>query len=195
MRPLVMDYRTDVRAQNTGDEFLFGPSILVSPVTEQGATSRHLYLPKAQWYDFWSGKTVEGGKAIDAAAPIERIPLFVRAGSIVPMGPDVEYAAEKPADPVELRVYRGADAAFTLYEDEGDTYNYEKGAYAVIPVEWNEKAGALTIGERKGTFPGMLASRTFRIVFVGDGHGAGIGATARPDKVVAYSGQPLTVKP
>ena len=81
-----------------------------------------------------------------------------------------------------------------MYEDEGDTYNYEKGAYAVIPVEWNEKAGALTIGERKGTFPGMLASRTFRIVFVGDGHGAGIGATARPDKVVAYSGQPLTVK-
>ena len=195
MRPLVMDYRTDVRAENTGDEFLFGPSILVSPVTEQGATARHLYLPKAQWVDFWSGKTVEGGKAIDAAAPIERIPLFVRAGSIVPMGPDVEYAAEKPADPLELRVYRGADAAFTLYEDEGDTYNYEKGAYAVIPVEWNEKAGTLTIGERKGSFPGILANRTFRVVFVGDGHGTGIGSTAKPDKVVPYSGQPVTVKP
>jgi alpha-D-xyloside xylohydrolase len=195
MRPLVMDYRTDVRAQNTGDEFLFGPSILVSPVTEQGATSRHLYLPKAQWVDFWSGKTVEGGKAIDAAAPLERIPLFVRAGSIVPMGPDVEYAAEKPADPIELRVYRGADAAFTLYEDENDTYNYEKGAYAVIPVEWSEKAATLTIGARKGSFPGMLANRTFRIVFVGENHGAGIGSTAKPDKVVPYSGQPVTVKP
>ncbi len=106
MRPLVMDFRTDVRAQNIGDQFMFGPAILVNPVTEPGATTRHLYLPKAKWYDFWTGRATEGG-AVDAAAPLERIPLYVRAGSIVPMGPDEQYTDEKPADPIELRdLYR-----------------------------------------------------------------------------------------
>ena len=105
MRPLVMDFRADVRAQNIGDQFLFGPAILVNPVTEPGATTRHLYLPKAKWYDFWSGHAADGGRSIDAPATLDRLPLYVRAGSIVPMGPDVEYAAEKPADPIELRVY------------------------------------------------------------------------------------------
>src|SRR5262249_53595052 len=133
MRPLVMDFRSDVHAQNIGDQFLFGPAILVNPVTEPGATTRHLYLPKAQWYDFWSGKVAEGGRAVDAPVTMATIPLYVRAGSIVPIGPDVEYAAEKPADPIELRVYRGADGAFTLYEDEGDSYRYEKGVHATIP--------------------------------------------------------------
>ncbi|MBZ5625501.1 MAG: glycoside hydrolase family 31 protein [Acidobacteriia bacterium] len=195
MRPLVMDFRTDVRAQNIGDQFLFGPSILVNPVTEQGATTRHVYLPKTQWYDFWTGKLIEGGKAIDAPAPLDQIPLYVRAGSIVPMGPDVEYATEKPADPIELRVYRGASANFTLYEDENDNYNYEKGVYATIPVQWDEAGQTLNIGERKGSFPGMLANRIFRVVFVGEGHGTGIGGTAQIDRVVEYSGKPLTVKP
>jgi len=111
------------------------------------------------------------------------------------MGPSVEYAAEKPADPIELRVYRGANGHFTLYEDENDTYGYEKGAYATIPIDWNEAAGALTIGERKGAFPGMLTDRTFQVVFVGEGHGVGIGATPQSDQLVHYSGNPLTVKP
>ncbi len=110
MRPLAMDFRTDRRALDVGDEFLFGSAILVSPVAEPGATSRHVYLPKAKWYDFWTGRGFDGGVAIDTAAPLDRIPLFVRAGSIVPMGPDVEYAAEQPADPIELRVYSGARA-------------------------------------------------------------------------------------
>jgi alpha-D-xyloside xylohydrolase len=193
MRPLAMDFRTDVRAQNVGDEYLFGPAILVSPVTEQGASVRHIYLPKARWYDFWTGKFVDGGKAIDAAAPVERMPLFVRAGSIVPMGPDVQYAAEKPADPIELRVYAGADGHFTLYEDENDTYNYEKGAFATIAFAWDDAKKTLTIGDRKGSFPGMLTERTFHIVFVSDGHGAGIDSTAAADKTVKYSGQQITV--
>jgi alpha-D-xyloside xylohydrolase len=193
MRPLAMDFRTDVRAQNTGDEYLFGPSILVAPVTEQGATMRHLYLPKARWYDFWTGKSMDGGNAIDTAAPIERMPLFVRAGSIVPVGPDLQYAAEKPADPIELRIYAGADGHFTLYEDENDTYDYEKGIFATIPFAWNDATRTLTIGDRKGTFPGMLAKRTFHIVFVGDGHGVGIDPTAAADKTVEYSGQQLSV--
>ncbi len=193
MRALAMDFREDVRAQNIGDEYLFGPAILVNPVTEPGATSRHLYLPKARWYDFWTGHAVEGGAAIDAAAPIEKLPLFVRAGSIVPMGPDLQYAAEKPADPIELRVYAGADGGFTLYEDQNDTYDYEKGAFATIRFDWNDAAKTLTIGDRQGNFPGMLAERTFHVVFVGEGHGTAIDPTASPDKVVKYSGQRVTV--
>jgi alpha-D-xyloside xylohydrolase len=195
MRPLVMDFRTDPRAQNIGDQFLYGPSILVNPVTEPGTATRHLYLPKAQWFDFWNGKTVEGGQAIDAPVTIDRIPLYVRAGSIVPVGPDEEWAAEKPADPLELRVYRGANGSFTLYEDENDSYDYEKGVYATIPVRWDDTAKTLTVGERSGSFPGMLANRTFRVVFVGENHGSGIGATPQADRVVQYSGHTIEVKP
>ena len=193
MRALAMDFRTDVRAQNIGDEYLYGPAILVAPVTEPGATVRHLYLPKARWYDFWTGKAVDGGAAIDTAAPIERMPLFVRAGSIVPMGPDVQWASEKPADPIELRVYAGADGHFTLYEDENDTYNYEKGAFATIAFAWDDSSHTLTIGERKGRFPGMLEKRTFHVVFVGDGHGNGIDPTTTADKMVEYTGQQVSV--
>ena len=138
MRPLVMDFRQDVRAQNVGDQFLFGPAILVNPVTEPGATTRHLYLPNATWYDFWTGAKLAGGKSIDAPTTIDHMPLFVRAGSILPLGPDVEYAAQKSADPIELRIYRGANGAFTLYEDANDTYDYEKGVYATIPFLWDD---------------------------------------------------------
>ncbi len=195
MRPLVMDFRTDVRAQNVGDQYLFGPSILVNPVTEPGASVRHLYLPKARWYDFWTGAALEGGRAIDAPAPIERLPLYVRAGSILPLGPDVEYASEKTADPAELRVYRGADGDFVLYEDEGDTYDYEKDLHSTIPIHWDEARQVLTLGERSGTFPGMLQSRVFRIVFVRENHGIGGGLTSAADKVVQYAGQRMKVTP
>jgi len=195
MRPLVMDFRLDTRAQNVADQFLFGPAILVSPVTEPGATSRHLYLPDATWYDFWTGSKAQGPAAIDSPAPMARLPLFVRAGSILPLGPDIEYAAEKPADPIELRIYRGANGEFTLYEDENDNYNYEKSAHAAIPFRWDEAAQTLTIGERTGAFPGMLASRTLQIVFVGPGHGIGDGLTQNADKTVAYTGKKIVVAP
>jgi alpha-D-xyloside xylohydrolase len=193
MRPLVMDFREDVRAQNVGDQFLFGPAILVSPVTEPGAATRRLYLPNAKWYDFWTGAAVQGGRTLDAPSPIDRMPLYVRAGSILPLGPDVEYAAQKSADPVELRIYRGANGAFTLYEDENDTYNYEKGAYATIPFSWDEGAHTLTIGDRLGSYPGMLEKRTFRIVFVTNDYGTGGGLTEKADKTVQYSGQKIAV--
>lgn len=195
MRPLVMDFRADTRAQNIGDQFMFGPAILVNPVTEPAATSRHLYLPQALWYDFWTGAAIQGGRAVDAAAPIERMPLYIRAGSILPIGPDLEYAEEKPADPMELRVYRGANGSFTLYEDENDNYNYEKGARATIPLSWDDANHVLTIGDRVGTFPGMLQARTFRVVFVGEQHGGGGEITANPDKSVRYSGKKITVVP
>jgi len=193
MRPLAMDFRSDVRALSIGDQFMFGPAILVSPVTEQDATTRHLYLPKSRWYDFWTGKTLEGGKAIDAAAPLDRIPLYVRAGSIIPMGPEVEYAAEKPADPIELRIYRGADADFTLYEDENDNYNYEKGVYATVPIHWDDAKQTLTMGERQGIFPGMLERRTFHVIWVGEGHGTGVPPSKPVDRTVEYIGKAVTV--
>jgi alpha-D-xyloside xylohydrolase len=193
MRALAMDFRADTRALNVGDQFMYGPALLVNPVTEPGATSRRTYLPKAKWYDFWTGHAIDGQGTIEAAAPLDRLPLFVRAGSIVPMGPDVEYATEKPADPIELRVYPGADASFTIYEDENDTYDYEKGARATIRMDWKDGAGKLTIGARQGSFPGMLASRTFRIVFVSENHGTGIEPVTQADKVVTYTGEAVVI--
>ncbi len=196
MRPLVMDFAEDMQAASVGDQLLFGPSLMAIPVTTQGATTRSIYLPKAPggWVDFWTGKVVEGGARVDAAAPIEIIPLFVRAGAIVPMGPTMQHTGEKAADPVELRVYRGADGAFTLYEDEGDSYRYEKGACATIPIRWDNGSQTLTIGQRKGEFPGMLKERTFQVVFVGADHGGGIGATEKVDGVVRYTGAAVAVK-
>jgi alpha-D-xyloside xylohydrolase len=193
MRPLVMDFREDTRAQNIGDQFLFGPAILVSPVTEPCAATRRLYLPNTKWYDFWTGSAIQGGRTLDAPSPIDRMPLYVRAGSIVPLGPDLQYATEKPADPIELRIYRGANGTFTLYEDENDSYNYEKGVHATIPLSWDDAAHTLTIGDRTGAFPGMLEKRTFRVVFVTENHGTGGSLTENVDKTVLYSGKKITV--
>jgi alpha-D-xyloside xylohydrolase len=195
MRPLVMDFRTDARAQNAGDQFMFGPAFLVNPVTEPAATGRQVYLPDAKWYDFWTGSVVDGGRTINAVAPLDRLPLYVRAGSILPLGPDEEWSTEKAADPIELRVYRGANGDFTLYEDENDNYDYEKGVYATIPLHWDDGAHTLTIGDRKGQFPGMLESRAFRVVFVGENHGVGVSPAEEADKVVQYLGKQITVRP
>jgi alpha-D-xyloside xylohydrolase len=195
MRALVIDYREDAQAANLGDQFMYGPAILVNPVTEPGASQRHLYLPKSAWYDFWTGARVDGGRYVDSAAPIDKMPLYVRAGSILPMGPEMEWSTERPEDPIELRVYRGADGEFTLYEDENDNYDYEKGAYATIPMRWDDAKQTLTIGERKGQFPGMLQSRTFRVVFVAEKHGAGGGTEQKADEVVAYAGREVMVSP
>jgi alpha-D-xyloside xylohydrolase len=165
----------------------------VNPVTEPAATTRTLYLPQSKWYDFWTGSLITGNRTIEADAPLARLPLYIRAGSIVPLGPDEEWSTEKPADPIELRIYQGADGDFTLYEDENDTYNYEKGAYATIPLHWDEAHQTLVIGERKGQFPGMMESRTFHVVFVGRGRGSGIDPEPQPDKTLTYSGKLLTV--
>jgi alpha-D-xyloside xylohydrolase len=194
MRPLVMDFRGDVRAENTGDQFMFGPALLVNPVTEPAATDRQIYLPRGRWYDFFTGAATDGGSAVDAIAPLERLPLYVRAGSILPLGPDMEWSTEKPEDPIELRIYPGADGDFSLYEDENDNYNYEKGSYATIPLHWDEAAHTLTIGARKGRFPGMLETRSFQVVFVKENHGVGMSAEDQPDKVVQYSGKEVSVK-
>lgn len=154
-----------------------------------------VYVPKSRgWFDFWTGESLAGGQQVEAPAPIDQMPLYVRAGSIVPMGPFVHYADEKPADPIELRIYRGADGRFTLYEDENDNYNYEKGVYATIPFFWNDAQQTLTIGDRSGRFPGMAQERTFRVVLVGENHGVGVNVSDAADKVIRYSGEQIIVK-
>jgi alpha-D-xyloside xylohydrolase len=192
MRHLVFDYPSDQNVFDIDDQFLFGPAFLVNPVTSAGVTSRSVYLPQGTWYNFWTGSTLPGGDTITADAPLSEIPLFVKAGSIVPMGPFIQYATES-IDPLEIRVYRGQDGSFTLYEDEGDTYAYETGAHSLIPFTWNEQTKQLTIGARTGTYDGMPSNRTFNIVWVDASHGAGVDVAGAPDEVVAYSGAEVVV--
>ena len=187
-RPLVMDFRKDPAVAEVGDQFMFGPALLVSPVLKEHAVSRELVLPAGTtWFDFWTGKKSEGGHEVTADAPIGRIPLSVRAGSILPMGPEIEYARQA-TDPIELRIYTGAYGAFTLYEDEGDSYRYEQGVHATIALAWNDAKRTLTIGKREGSYKGMPESHTFHVVLVREGHGVGEAVTAKPDKVVKYGG-------
>jgi alpha-D-xyloside xylohydrolase len=196
MRPLVMDFSNDPKVLNIGNQYLFGPSIMVIPVTTAGAATQSVYLPagNAPWYDFWTGATSPAGQQVEAAAPVETLPLFVRPGSIIPLGPFVQYSDEKPADPIEIRVYPGANGSFTLYEDEGDGYRYEKGAHATISFTWDDAAKTLAIGPRKGEFPGMLKERTFNVVLVKDKHGNGVESIENPDQTVKYDGREVKVK-
>jgi alpha-D-xyloside xylohydrolase len=174
---------------------MFGPALLVAPVTQYKARTRSVYLPQtAGWYDFWTGNAVQPGTRIEAAAPYDSIPLFVRAGSIVPFGPELQYVAEKPSDPIALFVYAGADGSFTLYEDQGLTYDYEKGAFSEIPIEWNDAAQTLKIGERKGSFEGMLQRRKFEIVLLSKDAPVGFSFTPKPVRTVEYEGAPVSLK-
>ncbi|MDH7599933.1 MAG: glycoside hydrolase family 31 protein, partial [Sedimentisphaerales bacterium] len=191
MRPLVMDFPDDVNALYVGDQYLFGPSILVKPVTTPGTSSCQVYLPadRGPWYDFWTGKTYEAGQTVDVASPLQTLPIFIRAGSILLLGPVLQYSDERPADPIEVRVYPGAMGQFILYEDEGDSYRYEKGSFATIPFEWNQHNNTLTIGRRTGRFAGMLERRVFHVVLVKEGQGAGVAPATAPDRVVEYDGK------
>lgn len=165
MRPLVMDFSSDSEVNDISDEYLFGPSLLVAPVCQYGVRAREVYFPAGcGWYDFYTGHYVDGGQHIKVDAPYERIPLYVRQGSILPVGQTLQYADEKPAEIIDLYVYVGKDGRFTLYEDEGVNYNYEKGQFATIPFTYEEATRTLTIGARSGSFPGMLQERTFRII-------------------------------
>lgn len=195
MRPLVMDFNRDTAALNRQFEYMFGKSILVAPVTEPNVTEWNVYLPQsAAWYDFWTGKRFKGGQAIKTASPLDKIPLFVKAGSIIPMGKLIQYAGEKAADTLEIRVYDGANGEFTLYEDENDNYNYEKGVYATITFNWDNAKKLLTISDRKGSFPGMLAERKFNIVHVAKNKGNGTDTMETHDKEVTYIGKKIVVK-
>ncbi|MBN2263731.1 MAG: DUF5110 domain-containing protein [Prolixibacteraceae bacterium] len=167
--------------------------------TEQEPVDREksieVYLPAGKlWYNFWTGEQFTGGEKINTAAPIDIIPLFVPAGSIIPMGPFVQYATEKPADQIELRIYAGANGTFELYEDENDNYNYEKGMFSTIKFEWNDQQRELTIHDKEGEFQGMLQSRKFNIVLVETGKGNGLDISEQVDQGLVYKGTKTVVK-
>ncbi|MET0393595.1 MAG: TIM-barrel domain-containing protein [Chitinophagaceae bacterium] len=195
MRGLVMDFAADTAVRNTGDQFMLGPSLLINPVYTYKATDRSVYLPAGQgWYDLYTGAYYNGGTAITATAPYERVPVFVKEGSILPAGPELQYTAEKPADPITLYVYAGRDAAFALYEDEDLNYNYEKGAFSRIHFRYDEASRTLTIDDREGTFPGMLKQRTFYIRVISKAAPGGIDFSGTQGKKIKYSGKKITVK-
>jgi alpha-D-xyloside xylohydrolase len=196
LRPLVMDFRDDARAREIGDQYMFGPAFMVSPVTTHLARARDVYLPATAggWYDFWTGAVAGNGAVVRSPAPLDAIPVHVRAGTLVPMGPDLQYTGEKPADPITVYVYGGADASFAIYEDEGLNYNYEKGMFALIPVRWNDATRTLTIGAREGSFPGMVERRTFQIVLVSAKRPVPFSQRPAVDKTISYAGMPVDVE-
>jgi alpha-D-xyloside xylohydrolase len=173
---------------------MFGSALLVAPVTKYKARSRPVYLPgKTDWYDFWTGMAQAGGRTIGAPAPYDSMPLYVKAGSIIPFGPELQYTTEKPADPITLFVYTGADGAATLYEDDGLTYGYERGAFTRIPIQWNDATKTLTVGKREGSFPGMLAQRTFKIVLISKAKPVSFSFEPRPNCTTHYRGAKVEV--
>jgi alpha-D-xyloside xylohydrolase len=214
MRALVMDFASDKQALDINNQYMFGKSLLVCPVTElmyadslihgkettvaanfSKPKPHPLYLPESEgWIDFWSGEKLKGGQTIVKEAPIDLIPLYVRAGAIVPLGPKVQYATEKKWDALEIRVYPGANGEFTLYEDENDNYDYEKGMYSTITFTWDDAKRVLTINDRNGSFPGMVNERKFCIVGVTKNNGIGMEPVKEYDEVITYSGKKVMVK-
>jgi alpha-D-xyloside xylohydrolase len=184
-----MDFGSDKNVLNIDDQFMFGPFMLVNPVYEYTARTRNVYLPATTgWYDFATGKHYTGGQTINAAAPYTNIPLFIKEGAILPVGPEIQYTTQKPADPITLFVFAGKDGTFTLYEDENTNYNYEKGAYALIPFTYNDVSKTLLIGARKGQFEGMSTKRTFNIVFITSSKPGKLKFDGTPDEVIIYNG-------
>ena len=201
IRPLLMDFAADRRAVLQAEEYMFGRSFLVRPVTDSLYTyvdaqgkghlkgfdrvgTAEVYLPEgADWYDLWTNERYDGGQTLCREVPIDLMPVYVRAGSIVPWGPDVQWATEKPWDCLDIRVYPGANADFTLYEDAFDGYAYEQGQFTETPFHWDETARTLTIDTRRGQYRGMLRNRTFRVQLTGG-----------PTKTIRYSGKKITVK-
>lgn len=194
MRPMVMDFTSDLNTRNLKDQYMFGPAFLVAPVYKYGARDREVYFPAGEtWYDFYTGKAVKGGQTLKVDAPYETMPLFVRGGSIVPAGGDIQYAAQKSDEPVTIVVYGGRNGDFTIYEDEGTNYNYEKGAFSKIRLEYNDKTNELTIADREGSFPGMQSDRKFNIVKVDAAHPVADAIKAK-GKLVNYNGKKAVVK-
>ncbi|MBN1398260.1 MAG: DUF4968 domain-containing protein [Bacteroidetes bacterium] len=194
MRPLVMDFGSDNKVFDINDQYMFGPAFLINPVTEYKARKRNIYLPSGSgWYHFQTGRYYEGGQNVQADAPYSEMPIFIKEGSIIPFGPDIQYTSEKPADTIKLFIYTGKNSGFNLYEDEGDNYNYEKGLYSIITFKWEESNKLLMVEDRRGDFPGMLKNRIFEIVLIGKNQSAGY-ENAKPVKAVFYSGEKIREK-
>jgi alpha-D-xyloside xylohydrolase len=188
MRPFVLDFPADQQALDQNAEFMFGRALLVAPVLAPDVADWPVYLPETRggWYDFWTGEHTTGGRTLRVAAPLERVPLFVRAGSILPLGPVVQHTGEQPSAPVELRIYPGADATFTLYEDDGETYAYEHGERATCELTWDDAARTLRLGARQGSFPGMAPTRRFEVRLCGTGK-------PTPSRTITYDGTAQSV--
>jgi len=188
MRAMVMDYGYDSRTHNISDQYMFGPDIMVNPVYTYKSRSRDIYFPEnSNWYDFETGRYITGGQSINIQAPYEQIPLFIREGAIIPMGKDIQHTKENQAD-ITLKVYTGKNGEFTLYEDEGVNYNYEKGAFTTINITYNEDIKTVTIGERTGKYTGMPQTRKFEIEWItSDGK-------KNATSMVEYSGAEISVK-
>lgn len=193
LRGLPMDFASDRNVADISDQWMFGPALMPCPVSEYKVRSRSVYFPQCEgWYDFYNGKFINGGQTLIVDAPYEYIPLYVRAGSIIPFGPEIQWSDEKPADVIDLYVYAGKDGSFTLYEDENVNYNYEKGAYSTITFTYDDLARTLTIGDRKGEFPGMLTERKFNIVLVTPENGFAYPKASKGVETV-YNGAAVTV--
>ena len=187
LRGLPMDFPADAQVTDLSDQWMLGPAFMPCPVYEYGARSRSVWFPEGGWYDFYTGRHIAGGQRLSVDAPYSRMPLYVREGSIVPVGPAMEWSDEKQADDILLAVYAGRDARFVLYEDENVNYGYEKGRFARIPLEWDEEGRTLTVGPREGSFPGMLESRRFRVVVCDPGHPFAYDPDA-PGTAIQYDG-------
>lgn len=195
MRPLVMDFPADRQALEQRHQFMFGPSLLVAPVVEGGVSQWEVYLPSnaGGWIDFWSGQSYRGGQNAAVEVDLAKTPLFVKAGSILPLGPVKQYASEETDQPWEIRIYPGADGSCTVYQDEGINYNYEKGKYSTFELTWDDAQRTLSIGKRSGSFPGMKESATFNVVVVSPGTGTGIAESAA-DQTIVYTGKAVQVR-
>ena len=194
MRALPMEFPNDLRVREIGDQFMFGPSLLISPVVEKGARERDLWLPgSGSWVDFWTGQRHPGGESVKAAAPLSRMPIHVKEGSILVLGPQVQ-SAEEAVNTLEIRIYPGSDADFTLYEDQGDSYSYESGARATIPMHWDDRRHVLTVGQTDGSFPNMPKQLTLRIVSVRAGQGVGVLPEDSADRVIQFDGHRIAVE-
>jgi alpha-D-xyloside xylohydrolase len=194
MRGLVMDYPNDQNVYNIGDQYMFGPGLMVCPVYKYQARERHVYFPRgAGWYDFYTGEFIKGGQDKEVEAPYERMPLYAPAGAIITAGPEIQYTAEKKPELITVYVYSGEDGEFELYEDENTNYNYEKGKFAIIPFTYNNQNQTLTIGNRKGSFDGMLNVRQFRVILVSPGKPAGFDPDHAIGQTVDYDGQTVEV--
>lgn len=205
IRALPFDFRCDPDTYNIDDQFMFGPALLVNPVTQpmyyaaesaalNGVNkSRSVYLPKGtDWYDFWTGKRYTGGQTIIADASLDVIPLYVRSGSIVPIGPEITFADEQPNASLDLCIYPGQNGSFTLYDDEGDNYNYEQGHFATIRLSWDDATRRLILHNRVGNYPGMPGSRKFRIVMA-EGMNNHPLSEASSVRTVLYEGHEISI--
>jgi alpha-D-xyloside xylohydrolase len=195
MRGLVMDFPNDRNVSNINDEFVFGPSLLINPVYNYRQRSRKVYLPSGQgWYGLYDGKYFNGGQSIIINAPYDRMPVFVKEGSIIPFGPELQYTSERLADTISLFVYTGKNASFDLYEDDGINYNYEKGLLSTIRIDYDQQAKTLTIHDRKGEFPGMIQKRVFNITWVTKTNPKALDFNQRQDAEVIYDGKKTITK-